>query len=325
MSLDITTYQLIECEQHVHFCAPSCDDKLIACALGNGAVCVLNSVTFVAVARGAPGRDYVDVPATCVRWAPAQCESDWQLVSSSSAGGVMLWNWDSTEFSLRRGATASEQKNEVMAMDVSPSGNHILTAGSDRVVRVYDAKLTLLAQLVEGVTADGVPRPTHVNRIFSARFVTEAMAVTAGWESPIQVWDLRARCSNRQIVGLHGVSDCLELVPNSHLVLVASPKSTDTIQIFDSVSGRILDENSQTACTELDPTERVLVCRFQAETGQAWCLTVSPPSVIVLALSSGHVVARAALPCTPLCLSVSAAGAVVGCKDGKLLRLNLLV
>ncbi|CAC9541942.1 conserved hypothetical protein [Leishmania infantum JPCM5] len=323
MSLDIATYQLLDADHHIHFCSQSPDTKFLACALGNGVVCLVNAITFNAVARGAPGKDFLDVPATCIRWAPEQCDSAWQLVSSSCAGGVMLWHWDRNEFSLRRGAAACEKHNEVMVVDVSPSGKQVLTAGSDRIVRLYDSKLTPLAQLTEGVNADGTSRPAHTNRIFSLRFLTEVAAVSAGWESPIQLWDLRACRSNRQVVGVQGVSDCLEPVPSTPMVLVASPKSTNTLQIFDTVTGRVLEENSSKMCSQLNVAERVLVCRIQGDTGNAWCLTVSPPSVIVLCVSSGLIVARAALAHTPINMTMKDASVVVGCKNGVLLQVSL--
>ncbi|GET92513.1 hypothetical protein, conserved [Leishmania tarentolae] len=323
MSLDITAHHLLDADQHIHFCSLSADEKFLACALSNGVVCLVNATMFNTVSRGAPGKDFMDFPATCVRWAPAECDSDWQLVSSSCAGGVMLWQWDRNEFSLRRGGAAYENQNEVMTVDVSPSGKQVLTAGSDRIVRLYDSTLTLLAQLTEFLNADGTSQPAHTSRIFSLRFLTEVVAVSTGWESPIQLWDLRACRSNRQVIGVQGVSDCLEPVPNTPLVLVASPKSTNTLQIFETTTGRIQEENSNKVCSQLTLTERVVVCRIQAETGNVWCLTVSPPSVIVLCLSSGRIVARTKLEHTPINMITKDAGVVVGCKNGVLLQVSL--
>lgn len=323
MSLSVAAHQLVESEEHVYFCAYSPDAKHVACALSNGSIRVLNAATLDTISRGAPGKDFVDVPATCVRWAPASSRAAWQLVSSSSAGGIMVWHCDAADDSLKRGACATEEGNEVMAVDVSPSGKLVVSAGSDRVVRLYDAALQLTAKLTDGVCADGTSRPTHINRIFSARFLSEALAVSAGWESPVQVWDLRSRCSNRQVPGVQGSSDCLEPVTGTHLVLVASPKTADTLQLFDSVTGRAMVDNADKACAQLQPEERVMVCRFCAETGHVWCLTVSPPSLIVVALASGHIVARAPLPAQPLNMAQHGADAVVGCKNGTLLHVSL--
>lgn len=325
MSLDIATHRLADAEPHVHFCLLSPEGKHVACALSNGTVVVLNAITFAVVARGAPGLELAGLPATCVRWAPPSAGNDWCLVSSSCCGSVVLWSWDTNESALRRGTVATEGKNEVMVVDVSPTGKRVLSAGSDRIVRLYNAKLVLLAQLTEGFDADGTSRPTHTNRIFSARFVSEAAAVSAGWASPVQLWDLRTCCSNRQAVGIVGGADCLEPIPDAHLVLVASPKLPESLQIIDSVTGRALDENSQTACSELDSRERVAVCRFQADAGLVWCLTLSPPSLIVLSLSSGRVAARAMLPATPLNMSLDATGALICCKAGVLLQASLVM
>ncbi|CBZ30555.1 conserved hypothetical protein [Leishmania mexicana MHOM/GT/2001/U1103] len=323
MSLAIATYQFLDADQHIYFCSQSPDSKFLACALGNGVVCLVNAITFSTVARGAPGKDFLEAPATCIRWAPEECDSAWQFVSSSCAGGVMLWLWDRDSVSLRRGAAVCEKHNEVMVVDVSPSGKQVLTAGSDRIVRLYDSKLTLLAQLAEGVNPDGTSRPAHTNRIFSVRFLSELAAVSAGWDSPIQLWDLRLCRLTRQVVGMQGVSDCLEPVPSTPLVLVASPKSANTLQIFDAVTGRVLEEESSRVCSQLNLTERVLVCRIEAETGNAWCLTVSPPSVIVVSVSSGRIVARAELAHTPLNMTMKDASVVVGCKNGVLLQVSL--
>lgn len=323
MSLNIFPHPLPDAEEHIHSCVFSPDAKRVACALSSGSLRVLNATTLETVARGAPGKDFAGVPAACVRWAPAASRAAWQLVSGSCAGGVMLWHIDSADGSLKRGAAVSEAGNEVMAVDVSPNGACVVSAGSDRVVRLYDAALQLLATMVDGLNADGTARPTHINRIFSARFLTDAAVATAGWESPVQVWDLRSRCSNRQVQGVQGSSDCLEPITGTHLVLVASPKTADTLQVFDSVTGRAMTENASTACAQLQPEERVMVCRFCAATGHVWCLTVSPASIVVVALTSGHVVARVPLPAHPLCMTQHGTDAVVGCKNGTLLRVAL--
>jgi WD40 repeat protein len=323
MSLHVTAHQLVETEEHIQFCAYSHDAKRVACALSSGALRILDAITFESLSRGAPGKDFVDVPATCVRWAPAGSQLDWQLVSSSCAGGVMLWALDPGDNSLKRGVIANEDGNEVMAVDVSPSGKAIISAGSDRVVRLYNAELQLLSKLVNGVNPDGSSRSTHTNRIFSVRFLADFLAVSAGWESPVQVWDLRSRCANRQVTGVQGSSDCLEPVTGTHLVLVASPKTVDTLQLFDSVTARVMEANSATTCAQLQSEERVLVCRFCADTGHVWCLAVSPPALIVLALSSGHVVARTALPAPPLSMTQHGSGVVVGCKNGIVLEVTL--
>lgn len=323
MSLSIAVHQLLEAEGHIHFCARSPDTKYVACALSSGAICILDTLLFATVSRGAAGKDFASVPATCVRWAPAESHADWQLVSSSCAGGVMVWSFDRADCSLKRGASVSEDGNEVMTVDVSPNGKFVISAGSDRVVRLYDASLRLLSRLINGVNSDGSSRPTHINRVFSARFVSDALAVSAGWESPVQVWDLRSGCSHQQIPGVQGSSDCVEPVTGTHLVLVASPKTADTLQLFDSATGQLMEANSDKACAQLEVEERVVVCRFCAETGYVWCLTVSPPSLIVLTLSSGYVLARAALPAQPLNMTQFGADALVGCKDGTLLHVHL--
>ncbi|KPA82587.1 hypothetical protein ABB37_03615 [Leptomonas pyrrhocoris] len=323
MSFNITAHQLVETENSIHFCACSPDAKQVACALDNGSICILNTITFDILARGAPGKDFAGLPATCVRWAPDPSLVEYQLVSSSCTGGVMLWNLDPADESLTRGTSANEEGNEVMTVDVSPSGKFVISAGSDRVVRLYDAALQLLSKLVDGVNADGTRRPTHVNRVFSVRFLTDAVAVSAGWESPLQVWDLRSGFSNRQIVGVQGSSDCLEPVTGTQLVIVASPKMASTLQLIDSVTGRVLKDGSTKACAQLQAEERVVVCRYCEEKGILWCLTVSPPSLIVLTLASGHVFARAPLPAQPLNMSQHGNDVLVACKDGLLLQVSL--
>ncbi|KPI83182.1 hypothetical protein ABL78_7795 [Leptomonas seymouri] len=325
MSLNITVHKLAGTEEHIHFCTCSPDAKRVACALGNGSISILNAITFDSVACATPKREFAGLPATSVRWIPPQSPGEQQLVSSSCAGGVLLWSLDSIDGSLRYSNSVIEDGNEVMAVDVSPSGNFVISAGSDRVIRLYDSALQLLSKLVDGVNPDGTLRPTHINRVFSARFLSDSLAVSAGWESPVQIWDLNSRMSNRQVVGVMGSSDCLEPVSDAHLVLVATPKATETLQLFDSVTGRVMVSNSKTACAHLKSEERVVTCRFCEKTGHVWCITTTPPSVIVLALSSGNVLARARLPAQPLNMSLRGTEIIIGCKNGVLLQVSVLM
>lgn len=323
MSLTATPFTIPENEENILYCSVSPDNEYIACAFANGAIRILHARTFETLARGIPGKGFADSPATCVRWAPPASEqTDWQLISCSCEGGLLTWEWDAEAGTLKRYQVTVENGNETASIDISPSGKLLLSAGSDRIIRLYNADLSLVAFLNHGIDADGLTRVTHISRIFSVRFVTETLAVSAGWESPIQIWDLRTNRSDRQAMGLGGSSDCLEPLQNTCLVVVAAMKSSPPVQMIDSVSGEVLLEESERLSSQLTAADRITVCRQSKDNGYIWCLISSPPAVVVLAQPSGMIVSRTSLPSTPLNMEVRFSTAYVACQCGVILSVT---
>lgn len=310
----------------VYYSAASHDGTFIASVLGNGILRVIDAMTLNTVARVGPGAPFGDLPCTCVKWIPHKGDEEYSLVSVSSAAGVFEWKWDG-KATIGRTHKVTEEKNEILALDIAVDGKTLLTAGSDRVVRLYDTEsFECKHKLTYGVDKDGVTRHAHVNRIFSARFVTPTMVASAGWESPIQLWDLRTLRSERQILGAAANSDCIEPIPNTTCFLVAGGRSAEgKIRVFDGSTTAELEDRSQRLSKPFTLDDNVIQCRLDAPRGQLWCLVTSPPQVVLLSFSTGEVVGRAALPNIPVSLEMHTglpSTVVVSCHESTILLVS---
>lgn len=57
----------------------------------------------------------------------------------------------------------------------------MLTAGSDRIIRLYDTNLTLLKAMTQAIKSSGeVFLNAHLNRVFCVRFVNDQTLISAG-------------------------------------------------------------------------------------------------------------------------------------------------
>lgn len=319
----------MEEEEHVYFFSLSSDNKYAAAVYGNGALRILDPLTLETYARAVLTKAYEDLPCTCVRWFPTITEEDnrqqYRLISVSSAGGVFGWRWDGIH--LLQYKKAHEKNNEISTMDISPSEDTFITAGKDRIVRLYDSEsFEVTKELTKGVDEAGLTRVTHISRIFSARFLTKTLGASAGWESPLQLWDFRTLRSERQIPGCQGVSDCIEPMPNGSLLLLTANKGTSKIQLLDCVQSIEMEKETQIINSSLSSSENPVVSRYSSSSLLIWSACASPNKLIGIRFSTGEIVASIDLPSAPLNLTLmgdeSRERIYVCCQDGYLVALH---
>lgn len=315
----------MEEEEHVYFLSSSSDDRYIAGVFGNGAIRIMEPNTLELLARSSPGKPYDDLPCTCVRWFPDIVEEGksktYRLITVSSAGGVLGWQWDGSD--LIRYKKLEEKGNEISTVDISPGGDMFLTAGRDRIVRLYNTSaFQLIAELKKGIDENGSPRPTHTSRIFSARFITATLAASAGWESPLQLWDLRTLRSEREVLGAQGSSDCVEPIAQSRLVLFSNTKADAKLRVLDPISCSERKEETKIINSFLSASDNPIVSRFSYSSSSIWCACASPNKLISISISSGEIVGQIDLPTTPLNLFLMELNGslvvYVPCQDGRI-------
>eukprot|EP00667_Euglena_gracilis_P022427 EG_transcript_24986 len=121
------------------------DGKLFAAALGNGTVQCFNAPGTPHRTLRPQGPAKEELPCTCARWVPATAKA--MLAVACAAGSVQLLDVGTGQVA----AAVPEPDNEVLTVDCSPDGTHFASAGSDRIVRVYDtATAQLLHELQSG-------------------------------------------------------------------------------------------------------------------------------------------------------------------------------
>lgn len=307
--------------EHAHHSELSPDGQCLAVVFGNGVLRVMNAATLETLSRLGPGGQYKDLPATCVRWfttpqsttvasgsSSEGASHQLNLVSVSSAGGVFGWCFDESA-TLERVAVAVEENNEIATVDISFDGSRFVTAGSDRILRVYNTSdFTCIQKMTQGVDPDGNMRSAHINRVLSVRHVTATLIVSAGWESPVQLWDARTGRSFAQLHGAQTCSDCIEPLSGAAAFIVASGNATDEMRpvlIATGTAGGVLEEESNRVSAAVKrAARRVIVARMDPTSGYLWCLSLSPYAVTVVSLSTGDIVASLPLPAVPmnLCL-----------------------
>lgn len=298
----------MEDDEHVYYFAVSPDGNYAAAVFANGALRVMDPGTLETLARGTPGKAYDDLPCTCVKWFPEIQEEDqkkiYRLVSVSSAGGVLGWTWDGAQLLLTK--KADEKGNEISSVDILTDGDGFITAGKDRILRIYNPETFKISEeLKKGFDEHGIPRPTHVSRIFSIRLLTKTLAASAGWESPVQLWDLRTMRSERQVLGTEGSSDCLEPIPQTTMLVMASTKGDNKLKILDALRGDVLESESKRLSSKLTSSENPSVCRFNPATNNLWCACTSPHKLLVVSFTTGEIKGQMELPSAPLNLMLS--------------------
>lgn len=311
--------------EHVYFLSPSSDKEYVAVVFGNGALRIMDPRTLETLGRVTPGKPYEDLPVTYVKWFPTVTEEDkrqqYKLISVSSAGAIFGWKWDGVE--PLRYKKIEEKGNEISVVDISPTEEHFMTAGKDRIVRLYNAStFSLETELKKGVDDKGLSRPTHVSRVFAARFLTKTLAISAGWESPIQLWDLRTLRSERQILGTSGSTDCIEPIPETNMVLMTS-KTGSKLRLLDVIRAQELERESERLNTQLTSNDNPVISRFSAETRTIWCACAAPNKLIGISFSTGEVIGSLPLPSHPLnltLLDLDGLRIYVCCQDGFLVQ-----
>jgi WD40 repeat protein len=231
----------------------SSDAKWLAASYGNSTIRIFNtagSTGYLPTQRLRAQASNTDgLPTTSVKWRPNAPTSAYELASACTDGSVHLWKWvdpSDTNAFVEHTARCAEEGNETMCIDYSPDGTLLASCGSDKTLRVYDTTSAQLKQAMNrGVDEHGHSRGAHSNRVFSCKFATNMTVLSAGWENPVQVWDLRTGRSERQLGGAHVCSDSIELIPGTTQCIVASLRNHDQIKVFDFLSARELTTESE--------------------------------------------------------------------------------
>lgn len=127
--------------------------------------------------------------------------------------------------------TEEGENNRLFALDYSPDGETFATAGTDRLVRVYDDATMKLK-----VTLDGfhTKKSGHSNRIFWVSYNKNDsnMIASAGWDNTIIIHDIRQKGPVAGILGAYVWGDALDFWDQE--VISGSWRNNEQLQIWDT-------------------------------------------------------------------------------------------
>lgn len=279
--------------EHLFAVKFSTDGKYIAATFGSGCVRTFDAATFAPMNKAKVSPQHDDLPSTSVKWSPAEREEgEYAFATCSSGGGVYLWSWEPRNPEAKvidRVARILEEGNDTACIDYSPDGTMLASVGSDRKVRVYDLENKgKLAQTMErGTDEKGGSRPAHTNRIFSVKFASPTTALSAGWEAPVQVWDLRTGKSERQLGGPQVSGDALEVTGTTR-VLISSSRQSKQLQVFDFISGREIEAESAKLSSNIGTTS-LMGARFSKEANAVFAVGSKPDTIFCIDATGGAI------------------------------------
>ncbi|KMR04642.1 wd repeat-containing protein [Lasius niger] len=210
--------------------------EIIAAGFGSGAIQMRNGGTGELIATLKSGLE-ISMPVMCCRFNPVQKEI---FYASSACGSIFMCNTYTKEFS----RFIFELKNEVNTIDISTTGDYLVSGGKDATVRLYDARNTKLIlqykrneDLIESKATN-----FHRMRIFASRFHHEYpnLIITGGWDDTVRIWDIRVPTGSiRVIKGPHICGDAIDI--RETRILTGSWVVRDSLQIWDLMSAKLIE------------------------------------------------------------------------------------
>ncbi len=243
--------------------------------------------------------------------------------AGANGPGALLWKWESPQESSQNVIPLSSQQGAAAAIAFSLSGNHLATAGTDCLVRVWDT--TRAPALSSDLPAPLLLRG-HTGALSSVAFSPDgALIVSAGRDQTARVWDSDTgflvstlRGHNAWIYrasfggfGSHG--------PKGQFIVTASFDGTS--RVYEARTGvlyaSLLGHREGVRFADFSPDARTVVTAGDDGTARVWEVEPRPVSefrgpdaqLSIAAFShDGHFVISAGLDCQAWIWEASASG-----------------
>jgi COMPASS component SWD3 len=146
------------------------------------------------------------------------------LVSAQADGSLKHWHATSGKCLHARN---DQPENHLFAIDFSPDGTYLASAGRDCHVRLYDESTKSLVLTLK----EKGDLPGHSNRIFSVKFnqVNPNILFSGGWDNTMQVYDIREKGPVASIFGPHVCGDAIDVRNDGYTVLTGSYRQDDAL------------------------------------------------------------------------------------------------
>ena len=223
------------------------DGEFLAAAMSNGAVQFMSQHTTV---KFRPyGLGGTEVGLTCAKFGSqtrqVNGQQGYNFLTTSTTGLLRCYNVVPGKVYELAG-TATEIGNEILVAEFTPDCQWMASAGADTKIRLYhrnEEEIDLAQVFEQGIDNHGAPTLGHTSRIFALRFVDQNVFLSAGWESSMMLFDIRVgKHAVRPFDGPRISGDGIDFRDN--LVVTASDRITQQIQVFDFGSGKVMMEKT---------------------------------------------------------------------------------
>ncbi|EZA57768.1 hypothetical protein DMN91_002830 [Ooceraea biroi] len=214
----------------------SANGEMVVVGFGSGGVQIRNGTTGELKATLKSGLE-TSMPIMCCRFNPVRRDV---FYASSACGTIFMCDTRTKEFS----RFIFEPDNEVNTIDVSITGDYLVSGGKDAVVRLYDIESTKLILMYKKDEESLMENRVnfHRMRIFASRFhdVYPDLIITGGWDDTVRIWDIRVPSGSARVIkGPHICGDAID-IRETH-ILTGSWVVRDSLQLWDLTSAKLID------------------------------------------------------------------------------------
>ncbi|OHS97181.1 hypothetical protein TRFO_36633 [Tritrichomonas foetus] len=128
-----------------------------------------------------------------------------------------------------------QENNEIYAADFDLGGDIFVTAGKDRVVRIYNTETH--KELTTMSWSDPLTDHAHASRVYSVIFDKKDSNIvySAGWDSRVIKWDIRTAQASMVFGGPFICGDSLDL--KDDMLLTGSWRTNKPLELWDTKTG----------------------------------------------------------------------------------------
>lgn len=173
------------------------------------------------------------LPVTQIRFRPFvdgdKTEYHHILIACYASGHVKFWHYSSGKC-----LQTIDEVRQLLAMTLNTHGTHILTAGADPQIHMYDMETKQKVNTMEASDAYNI-MDGHRLRVFALQYNPNHphVFISGGWDDTVQYWDDRAVHSVKKFAGPHLCGDSLDIDPVHNHILTGSWRKNHVLQIWD--------------------------------------------------------------------------------------------